>query len=841
MDVSNYAIVMDQYDFTLKELLEEGTGFFTIRLSYLDNKFTKIPHSLYEIAEKAKPGKKEIEKLIKNNADISVSQKEELMNNISECNGYDILKNMTFRKRIKTILPFLFSIAQGLRALHLAEMYHLDLKPGNIFVRKVGGVVDAVLGDLGFLAPQKLKVTSVATFHNILPLGTKHYRSPEQKDYFDICDIEIKYRHAHNNKDNVILVARDPKFKNSIIEKGDWLFFSKDSEHKRYIIHLIYEETDNIIIEIRNSDKDRTFVTDLKPDKSTQIIIYKNQQIRTDLFGFGAVLFDMFTGGQSAEQFYDNIRIYDLQDCDIKGLVNEYKKVSSNQSSDHSLIHAFKPFKHMRSSDYAPTEIVELILNCMLYKAQNTYFDLSLNNGDLPTEYLFKSVINIRNQYEQGDSIDNSLFDPNIQTALLSDRDNYIASKIEALNKYTPDNTREYARRLSEGVWYFRELVKMVQDALINDSKKRYLAQMLPDNIEIKNDRELVFANFVYQEEQNYITDLKDDRAYTSIPGDGRNPYIPDYITYMRREIRLVSKETDNQFQYSFFDALTSGDNVDINDWILINKELWRIKAVNDGIITIEQFNPQNKTDKKGNKTEKTEVIIYKPSVDEQKKRYIFYRNIEPCKYYLEMLGIYLYNIFFVGVGKDMSKKPIITAFYSQLAGLHQNWDIIRLIPDTIPEKSGKQYAMITSFDEKVYRNLDPESQLLTIQLSLVYLYFKLTFYQCDTSYYQKFSDNEQRVLAISKYVEKIQEMIEIFLNLGAGKLNLAIQHIQKEIVSKKDLENCDELFSKVNNFNDLFRNIVNVDLSKTTIGQKPILQSGSKKMFPGMLRRFKK
>ena len=828
MKVSKYAIVMDQYDFTLKELLEDGTGFFTVRMSYLDKKFNKIPHSLYEIAEKAKSGQKDLKELIQTNTDVSESDKDELINNISECNGYDILKNMNFSKRIKTILPFLFSIAQGLRALHLAGMYHLDLKPGNIFVRKVAGEIKAVLGDLGFLAPQTLKVSSVATFHNILPLGTKHYRSPEQKDYFDICDVEIAHRPTYKEKDNVVLIARDPKFKNSIIEKGDWLFFSKDSEHKRFIIHAIYEETDTIVIEIRNSDENNTMVKELQPDKSTQILIYKNQEIRTDLFGFGAVLFDMFTGGQSAEQFYDNIRIYDVQERDIESLVREYKKVSSNQSSDHSLIHAFKPFKHMRSSEYAPTQIVELILNCMLYKAKNTYFDKSVNTGKLATEYLFNSVIDIRSSFQQGDSIENDLFDPKINTTIAGDGDNYISSEIDRLNKYTPENTREYARRLSEGIWYFRRLVKMIQDTLVNDSKKRFLAQMVPENIEITNNRELTFANFVYTEEQNYLADLKEDRAYTSIPGDGKNPYIPDYITYMRREIKLISKENPNQFQYSFFDALSSGDEIETDDWILINKELWQVESIDKGLITIHPHDSHVEEP-------------YTPSVDEQKKRYVFYRNIEPCKYYLEMLGIYLYNIFFVGIDPDMSKKPMITNFYNQMARLHDNWSIIRLIPDSEPSEMDKQdVELIKSYDEKIYHTLDKESQLSIIQLSLVYLYFKLTFNRCATSYYQSHPDTVQRILAIEQYVEKIQAMIEIFLQLGGGKLNLTIKNIQDEIV-KSDFESYQEIFSGVNSFNDLFRNIVNADLSRTNIGQKPKLKNTSKKFISGILGNLKK
>jgi len=832
MGISRYAIVMDQYDFTLKELLENGTDFYTVRLSYLDKILNKIPHSLYEVAEKAKPKRSDLEDLIKKNNDIGESDKKQLLNNISECNGYDILKNMDFSKRIKTILPFIFSIAQGLRALHLVDMYHLDLKPGNIFVKKVGGVINAVLGDLGFLAPQSYKVSSVATFHNILPLGTKHYRSPEQKDYFDICDVEIIQRKTYKDQYNIVLIARDPKFKNSIIEKGDWLFFSKDSEHKRYIVHDIYEETDTIVIEIRNSDKTKTSVKELRPDKSTQVIIYKNQQIRTDLFGFGALIFDMFTGGQSAEQFYDNIRIYDVKEWDRARLVSEYKKVSSNQSSDHSLIHAFKPFKHMRTSEYAPSSIVELILNCMLYKAKGTFFYESRDDVKTATELLFESVTKLLNEYQMGDSINNDLFDPKINTTLVGGGENNIGSAIQKLNKYKPDNSKDYASRLSEGIWYFRELVNLTQDTLISDSGKKFLAQMLPENIEQKDNRELIFSNFVYTMKDIYLSDLKEDRAYTSIPGDGKNPYILDYITFMRREIKLIYQENEtNRFKFSFFDALSTGDEIEIDDWILINKDLWQVKAVEKDYITINKFNAPEE--------------VYAPSEEERqnehKKHYVFYRNIEPCQYYLEMLGIYLYNIFFVEVGEDTSKKPMISSFYNQMARLYDNWSIIHLISNNEPAELEKKYVeMIQAYDEKIFKSLNKQSQLLIIHLSLVYLYFKLTFYRCSSSYYQEFDDKEQRILEIKKYVDKIQEMIELFLDLGTGKLNLGIKKIE-EVIKKSNFDDYQSTFSEINSFNSLFRNVVFVDLSNTDIGKKPNLRKGVKWRLPLIMKGMKK
>ena len=93
---------------------------------------------------------------------------------------------MDFKKRIATILPYLFKIVEGLQVLYSAQMHHLDLKPSNIFVRPEGQEFKAVIADLGFLMPSNALGTSVSKVGDELPLGTRHYRSPEQKDYFDI-------------------------------------------------------------------------------------------------------------------------------------------------------------------------------------------------------------------------------------------------------------------------------------------------------------------------------------------------------------------------------------------------------------------------------------------------------------------------------------------------------------------------------------------------------------------------------------------------------------------------------------------------------------------------------
>ncbi len=145
---------------------------------------------------------------------------------------------MTFEDRIRTALPFLRDIVVGLSRLHRVSyqhggpLFHLDIKPANVYVRRddAKGIVCA-LGDLGFLPPELAFDRTMDTSVDDLPLGTLHFRSPEQKEHFDVANVE-----AHVEGDAVFLDVRDPKFAGSFIEKGDSVLFSRDKSRTRHII-----------------------------------------------------------------------------------------------------------------------------------------------------------------------------------------------------------------------------------------------------------------------------------------------------------------------------------------------------------------------------------------------------------------------------------------------------------------------------------------------------------------------------------------------------------------------------------------------------------------------------
>lgn len=138
--------------------------------------------------------------------------------------GYEILAEQSFDDRISTRMPYLRRVAGGLCALHAARLTHLDIKSANIFVNEAGNEIDVVLGDLGTtVTTPVINGTQTMRPPQDRPLGTRHYRSPEQKDYFDVAYVRVE----PDGQGEATLIVNDPKFMDSIIEKDDYVEFSK--------------------------------------------------------------------------------------------------------------------------------------------------------------------------------------------------------------------------------------------------------------------------------------------------------------------------------------------------------------------------------------------------------------------------------------------------------------------------------------------------------------------------------------------------------------------------------------------------------------------------------------
>jgi serine/threonine protein kinase len=379
--LSNYGLVMELYDQTLEELLENK-----IKKKYAIFSADLTHHR--SIEQKVFKSRAKAETHIVETIESS-DERSYLIDRIYQLNGYDLLRNLDFRDRTNNILPFLLDIAQGVKLLHQAGYLHLDLKPANIFVRRLGEKFESAIGDLGFLDRDSFTPQSLLGKYDILPLGTLNYRSPEQRFFYDIANVEIQ--------EDRTLIVRDYMFRETIIEPGDYVVFSKynDRSYEIKSIEIIKGKNAPVIVTLRINK----YLLELKSAKKTQAKFYKVQGKRTDLFGIGAIAFNLITCGESPERFYESIRRYDNENSTIEQLIKEYENIATYESDETRLIKIFEPFQDQNSTEYAPIEIVRLILKCMLYKSPDTFYNEWQKEQDIgeikkePTGILLDKII----------------------------------------------------------------------------------------------------------------------------------------------------------------------------------------------------------------------------------------------------------------------------------------------------------------------------------------------------------------------------------------------------------------------------------------------------------------
>src|SRR5215510_1147905 len=382
--------------------------------------------------------------------------------------GYELLKRMTFEDRIRTALPFLRDIVVGLSRLHRVSyanggpLFHLDIKPANIYVTRddTKGIVCA-LGDLGFLPPEPQLDRTMDTSVDDLPLGTLHYRSPEQKEHFDVANVEV-----HTEGSDVVLHVRDPKFNGSFIEKGDGVLFSRDKSRVRHIIQDIIPAADGEPTRVVTE----TGPGQIRDGEQTQVIFLKRQEFRTDLFGVGAIAFDLVSCGKSSERFYESIRRFEF-DGNLRGSVDttiaKYRRVKDGLADEPELVHIFDPFR--RGSDYVPEAFVELILRCMLYKADKTFYAPyeaavptleQINDGSVVEDPRSKAIMNALTYIDHDLDYKNNAFglDNPLVTLKPPKPPSTKVDRLETIINSLQEPEIDWKLRLAQGAYYYEKL-----------------------------------------------------------------------------------------------------------------------------------------------------------------------------------------------------------------------------------------------------------------------------------------------------------------------------------------------------------------------------------------------
>jgi len=721
--LSNYALIMPYYRWTLKQILEE---------TVISNDMT----------------------------------------------GYNILQNMNYLDRISTILPILRDIIMGIKNLRNADLFHHDLKPANIFVDlddpySINSEIHAVVGDLGFLSTDQFINRSEFDLKKILPHGSQHYLSVEQKYARSQCYVKVNKDEINNN---VKLKTNDPKFAYSIMGKDDYIFFSKAADYCFSIANIVTNSHESVIT--INCEENPDYLKKI-PDEDgwTQIEIYKNTSIRTDLYGIGAIAFDLVTCGKSPEEFYELIRSLDIKDTNnnkasVSYVVELYDQVSGYES-EPDLIGLFKSFKHSNiDNGYAPKKFVKLILKCILYNVEGTYFS---DHKGQAIEELLRDLSQYEYKRQNNNLVCKKPFDDTENEIDQKSLSLKLSDKIKKL--YILDNNKiGIAARLCDGIWYLKKLIELIRDK----SKTYFLMEIRPENIWVESN-ELKHTHIAYKDEKEYKKDLEDDRIYTKISQRIKNPFIPNFISYMRRPIKIYingkrkgepadtnnhdsSEKTKLPYSYEFLsekEYSPLGNKISAGDFIVFQEEntptIICIKEINsDGDFSIVEDVSINKD-------------IYA----------FYYKKIDPCEYYFYMAGLYIYHIFFCGLSKSGTNTNLLINDY--INSSCRIIDELNIIGNSNNSKDFFKYCDEKSFDKVLKKKKDIIEK---IYHQLCQMYLRLTFTDNENSYlfkdhdYQNYEneDMRRRINSVLLDVKKLQESIaKLFNNLPSTELDLLI------------------------------------------------------------------
>jgi serine/threonine protein kinase len=622
LKLSNYALVTDLYKGTLKDLLEKPAPL--------------AKDSLPEFRDKS---------------------------------GYEVLAQIDFNYRINTILPFLKSIADGLAEIHKAGYFHLDLKPDNIYYTYTVNEFKVVIGDLGFIGQPE--ISGAAMTKKEMAFGTRHYRSPEQKDFFDICEVEVLPASPDDKKKGeYMLVVRDPKFQDTIIEKGDNLMFSKDVHvkedrqimHHHQILDIEWKASNHAFIKIMSKNE-------LAPDKRTQVEMYKQQATRTDLFGFGAVFFDILTCGRSPERFYGYLGNEDRPNNRVKDIREQYLRVASYSGEDPKYKGVFGAFLDKETQDYAPLDVVEIILKSMLYRAEGTFYNETVKDHHIqrwpakeePIMAAIRSLNKLKEKNYIGITVntENPLIGGLRRKTQREDRGDLLKD-IELLQDLP---ATELKRRIGHAAIRFNQLIELV-DVSLKDGGI-FFSELNPTNLRIRDKISFIYPK--YERYIEYIEDLWTDTVYTKVLYDPMDPFFPEEaIGHMRRKIELKPIESNNDsaatfWKYRLLDVSPFGDEIYPADWVLLpgNKLAVIVEVADDSLVIkkeekVKSVDKINMPDSYDENWEITELKKYNMPI-----KGIYYRKLDPFKYYTIILATYLYQLFFVGLQSNTRSEPL--------------------------------------------------------------------------------------------------------------------------------------------------------------------------------------
>jgi len=291
----------------------------------------------------------------------------------------------------------------------------------------------------------------------------------------------------------------------------------------------------------------------------------------------------------------------------------------------------------------------------------------------------------------------------------------------------------------------------------------------------------------------------KRDLVYARINRDITNPFVPNYLSFMRRklQIRPVAGQR-NHFEFRFVESTLLGDTIEKGDWVIVGNFLCKVIKVSGKNIVLEYDDDSIKNE------------AIRASVDDNVDKWaeiVYYKNLDPCTYYLQMLGIYLYHIFFVGLGSATKDKPLRITIAQSARYLSNIEKPIKFKEIKINENK---------------KNID----IKDIYYFIINIYLNLTFINHEQSYYVKESEDKGKISAVLDDARKLQILIAQLINVRAADLDRLDRGVQ---AYKAKLP---ELLPDDIDFDTLIRTFVDVSFKTVPIPKwKLLMKKGEVKL----------
>jgi hypothetical protein len=322
---------------------------------------------------------------------------------------------------------------------------------------------------------------------------------------------------------------------------------------------------------------------------------------------------------------------------------------------------------------------------------------------------------------------------------------------------------------------------------------------------------------------------LRSDSVYTKITRDIGNPFVPNYLAFIRRKIRLIKDKNRNNVTYQFLDGSLYGYIIGKDDWIILKLKnsnlLFQVEEVDKNSNTIKsKLISENKEDQDireytsideelvNNLSVQSEEVdqisnIMKSKLASENKEgediqdYIssevgeeegvYYKYTDPCVYYFNMIGMYIYQMFFVGTDNHTESKPDIADIVNIEVKKIKIRNLNSEIKITIGENSEQKKLSIPFFLKK---ESDSDNFEKTLE-KIVSIYLKLTFHESIDSYYRKANEPKARIDLLFEDIDELDKIIR----KAAGGINTRNYPDKESIpILKPELENILKPFNEM-------------------------------------------